>query len=191
MAWCFNVLRVEGPAAPVRQFRTRVRAATERIGRSPLILPLYFGTLVPRPVELDIEESSRGLRGYEAFHGDWERVAAISWIREQGVTDRPSLLALLDRLSPMHRELGDQYAVNLRRHGHRTWHSWNLEYYGTQHDLDHKTDVREIGSTVLEYRFQTLDAHPLPWVEKAAVLFPALHLRLSNAETRLWEPAST
>jgi hypothetical protein len=181
MVWHFNLLRVEGDPSRLTHFANRVRAAIERACEPPLVLPLYFGALVPRPFELDINEEPMGRLAHAAFFGDFRWVLSHQGVRGHGLKDRQGLIAFLDSKSLEFRRMAHHYEHNERVHGHRTWLTWNQAHFGTKWDLGADTQVLRPNLRVLEYRFQTIDAPPSPWVALAGRLFPELKLTLLDA----------
>jgi hypothetical protein len=181
MLWCFNLLRVQGMNTDVDEFARRVRAATERACRAPLIYPLYFGSLDPRPVAHDVDDESMGALGHAAYHGDFVKVLNYPGIAGRGFTTRAQLCRFLDSRDKNFQRFANLFESNRCKYGHCTWLAWNREHYGTQWDLAEETRVTRVRSDLLEYHFQTVEAPPLPWVALAASIFPQLSLHLIDA----------
>jgi hypothetical protein len=181
MQWCFNRLRVQGSPTEVDEFARIVRVAKELAHRSPLIYPLYFGTLAPRPLALDVNEEPMGDLAYDAYHGDFSKVLEYPGILGRGFTTRMEVCRFLGSRSSQFRSFEKLFESNLQHYGHRTWLTWNLEHYGTKWDLNEDTRFARIAPGVIEYHFQTMGAPPEPWVKLAARQFPALDLSLLDA----------
>jgi len=186
--WCANVLEVAGSPSHLERFRSDMCKAVVTQRGKRIVIPLYFGRLLPRPEALDdLEESSVGLRGYQALYGDWKSLLKVRWIREAGVQDRPSLIRFLERIDPNHFYLAQRYRTNEAKYGFRNWYAWNIEHYGTKWDLDESTEVEEQPNKLI-YRFQTAENPPLPWFEIVRASYPELKLKLTYRN--LWKLAA-
>lgn len=184
--WINNVLEVTGTPAALADFRAHNSKSIERGGKV-IEIPLCFGKLLLRPEELSVEESSVGLRGYQALYGDWEKLLTYPWLKERGATDRHSLIRLLEQLDPNHMYLAQTYRRNECKHGFRNWYTWNLEHFGTKHDLDTDTVVEDSEEGVLKYRFKTYENPPLAWLEIAQSTYDRLKFRLGYRSLRRTE----
>ena len=175
-----NVLEVTGDSRTLDTFRLDMSATLVSKTGQRVTVPLYFGRLLPRPTELDhIEESSVGLRGYQALYGAWEELLNVRWVREANVHDRQSLIRFLEQVDEKHIAVAQRYRLNECKYGFRNWYAWNLEHYGTKWDLDNST-VLEQGEGKLTYRFQTADNPPLPWFELLRESYPSLRMKLTH-----------
>lgn len=177
--WCTNELEVEGSVLDLQAFRLDV-CRVEVKGTERVAIPLSFSRLLPRPAGLDdVEESSVGLRGYQALYGDWEELLQVRWIREAGVSDRRSLIRYLEQLDPNHFYLAQRYRANEAKYGFRNWYKWNLQHWGTKWDLDSSTQVEEQPNKLI-YRFQTFENPPLPWFEVLRRSYLALKMNMTS-----------
>lgn len=178
--WCENVLTVTGEPQDVARFRCSMRRVTRDNDGNEVMIPLWFGALLPRPAELDkVEESSIGLRGYQALYGDWKALLEYRWIRKAGAHDRASLIQVLERLDARHISLAQRYRYNESHYGFRSWYEWNMKHYGTKWEPDHTTEL-EVEPHRLTYRFRTWENPPQPWFELAKSSFPELTLTLTS-----------
>jgi hypothetical protein len=181
MQWCFNRLCVQGSPTQVDEFARAVRVANERAHRSPLLYPLYFGAIDPRPVALDVNDESFGDLAYEAYHGDFRKVLEYPGVAGRGLTTRAGVCEFLVSRSRKFSSFERLFEQNFKTYGHRSWLTWNQAHYGTKWDLNEDTRIVSIAPDLLEYHFQTIDAPPAPWVELALREFPTLNLKLFDA----------
>lgn len=153
--WCYQKLAVTGPAASISEFKTRYMPGGK----------LSLNAIVPMPESLDVADASYGHWGYKAQYGNWEELLShprfygaplsatlsredfLVWLRTTSV-DRECRDAMLRD--------GKTYRANELAYGHRTWHGWRVEHWGTKWEIaenDQKLLVDEPGS--IEIEFQT------------------------------------
>lgn len=178
--WCNNILEVSGSSMNLEIFRKDMRTIKGTDSEGKLIeIPLQFSNLLPRPPELDVEESSLAHLVYEALYGDWEKLLKVQWIQAGGAKDRSTLIRFLEQVHEDRVYLAKRYRANECKYGFRNWRDWNIEHYGTKWDLDDTTQVEEADGKLI-YRFRTFETPPKAWFELLKSTYPNLKMTLKH-----------
>src|SRR5258706_9774420 len=152
---------------------------------------LDFDRVIPMPKPLDIVASSVGSIGYDALHGDWQRIAGYAWIARHGPFEtREALLAHLraldakeDQPGNRYLEQGRAYADSGARFGYPTWWEWRIAHWGTKWNLDSDSFTLEADEPCgLSMWFDTAWSPALPILEALTQRFPELSLRMIYAD---------
>lgn len=105
-------------------------------------LPVDFNSAIAMPPGLDLEWNNLVETGYEALHGDWQKVAG-QWMFKQAANglglhfplqSREDLLEAFRTMEcwPEYKSLADRAAGNLAEYGFATREPWQRKHWGTE-----------------------------------------------------------
>lgn len=89
-----------------------------------------FNTIIPMPKSLDIEESSRGDKGYACYKAYLEEIE-----RKMNETEKEEIKRKLMEeygIDENTFELGKTYYENVKNYGATSWYDWCIEHWGTK-----------------------------------------------------------
>lgn len=117
---------------------------------------------------------------FDTYHGNWERVANIEWIKEKfsGLKpfNRNILIQVVEDHFPIYSKAeADIRKVNFDKHGAIDKHDWCLKNWGTSMEASQPTCDE---TDCLVYTFNTNWNPPLIFIQKCASLFPTLRFEL-------------
>lgn len=121
-----------------------------------------FNKIIPMPKELDIESSSRGDNGYEAY-----RDYINTGIKPQEIIDEFGRTRTVDADCLA---LGKKYFENIVKFGHKNWYGWRREHWGTKWNA---YDDAELHNGV---SFLTAWSAPFPVIETLSKMFPDVRI---------------
>ena len=109
------------------------------------------------------------------IYGDKEDLDAF----KAAVSDREHETDLsFNKLSPQPEGLEEK--TDKDDTGMPTWYAWRLVHWGCKWDVD--ADLIDENDVFVEYQFMSPWAPPVPWIAKAAMLYPKLHFVLKYDE---------
>lgn len=110
-----------------------------------------FNKVIPMPKELDIESSSRGDNGLDAYK-DYINYGIKPNVDEYDLA------------------LGKKYFENIVKFGHKTWYGWRKEHWGTKWNA---YDVADLNNGV---SFLTAWNAPFQVISKISEMFPDVRI---------------
>jgi len=177
-----NVLVINGSASDVKAIRDLLVSKDKDKN-----LHIDFNAVVPMPEELNVVSGSHGDEAYACLHGtdkDIQHYFDYSWVKEAGVKTREELIDFLEKRAGTSckeeelswRELGDRYASNLEKYGHKTWYDWKCANWGTKwgaynSEIEEYHTNEEYDEGIFIVGFQTAWSAPTPIYEKLKEMF--------------------
>jgi hypothetical protein len=150
---------------------------------------LDLNTVIPMPVELDIDHDNLLQTGYDALYGDWRNVAKQWMLKESAdefgypfpLESREEVLTCLRSLDGADNYLvpAQRYKRNLERFGHGTAITWREANWGTRSKLD-GVKIRETDDAVV-IRF-VCDAYSGKAIVELSRLWPALEFKVAHVD---------
>lgn len=138
-----------------------------------------FNVLIPKPASLDIESSTRGQRGFEAYQHYMQNLPGIDEeAREEFKKQCMSAFTLRDEDEW---NLGKQYYENLMDYGAKTWYEWSNMYWGTKWNA---VDC-QIAPEERELVFETAWSSVPKIISRISSAFPDVGIRYQYADEDL------
>lgn len=160
-----NIIDFEGDEAKIREMFEAIQKDEEGLGS------IDFEKILPMPKELDIEESTRTMHGYDQVrlylnHDDrCDKAKLLALSAEEAKKNVPELFVQ----SEEEWALGKQALLNQLTYGATTWYGWRMEHWGTKWNAY----GQEPGEKN-QLRFCTAWSPPTPILAKLAGKYPDL-----------------
>lgn len=143
--------------------------------------------LCPMPKDLDVNIKSDARNVLEALEGDWGRaMGLVSREERYKIKSREDLLCFLLAEKKELVDLARTYRSNLKKYGHKNWHSWRIANWGTKWDVS-EAEKKDEGEASVLYSFNSAWAAPIIWVEHVSKKYPNLKFKLEyRLESNAW-----
>ena len=188
--WCSNNLLVEGPAAELALFMSKIE---DKAG----LFDAYF----PMPTSLREAVSGSDEQCYQVLYGDIPaHILELEVVSEAGLDKsnanyRSNLFDVLKETlwrdqSNLSRETALRYKTNLDRYGSLNWYDWSIKNWGTKWDVSLKRGEVSIdydkGRSVADLAFDTAWGPPTEWVDSVSKDWPDLTFSIKYFEPGMW-----
>lgn len=152
-----------------------------------------FNSVVPMPLDLNLEEGSAVETGYDALYGDWKEPAKYWTWKEAAASlgypfpleSREQLLACIRSLDCAEMYLGParQFKENVEKYGHGTWYGWCKEHWGTISNAEDPNVA--VDPERLIVTFTTASAFPKPIAVALSKKWPESEIRVLYVDEHL------
>jgi hypothetical protein len=185
MSGNFNFFKIEikGGGADVS------RCTNELFGEG---LTVDFNSAIAMPPELDLEWTNVVETGYEAIHGEWQKVARQWMFKEPATTlglafpleSREELLQAFCTMDSWaeYKALADRVAQNVSRHGFATREPWQVKHWGTDGNAEGgKVEIKD-GATIAWF---IANKPPAPVLKAWSKRCPGVDFTVTHADDHL------